>query len=88
MSEIEDLSNYSPYCKECTACGESVYMCQMTDNCEYKGTYLRELKEHYSLVEEFYSKIYNKLPQDLKEEWDKIEETNWEYWYGKDRANS
>lgn len=63
-------------------------MCQMTDNCKYKETYLRELKEHYSLVEEFYSKIYNKLSQDLKEEWDKIEQTNWEYWYGKDRVSS
>jgi len=92
MSEIEEINNYSPYCPECTACGESgccsVFMCQMTENCSYKQTYLRELKEAYSLMEEFYKHIYERLPEDLKVEFDKLEEINWEYWYGKDRTDS
>lgn len=90
MNEIEDFINdYSPYCSECGACGESgccpAYMCTMDDRCDYKQTYLREFRERYSLVEEFYEKIYDKLPQDLKEEWDKIENTNWEFWHGRDK---
>jgi hypothetical protein len=92
MSEIEEINNYSPYCSECTACGESgccsVYMCTMGEKCDYKQTYLRELKESYSLMEEFYKHIYKKLPEDLKTEFDKLEDTNWEYWYGKDRTDS
>jgi hypothetical protein len=92
INEESDLENYSPYCEECTACGESgccsVYMCTMGDKCDYKQTYLRELKEAYSLMEEFYKHIYEKLPEDLKAEFDKLEETNWEYWYGKDRTDS
>jgi hypothetical protein len=89
MSEEE---NYSPYCEICSACGETgccpVYMCTMEDGCKYKETHLRELKESYSLMEEFYKHIYNKLPQDLKEEFDKIEDKNFEYWYGKERTDS
>lgn len=84
--------DYSPYCPECTACGEpgccSVYMCQMAENCSYKGTYLKKLKENYSLMEEFYKSIYERLPEDLKAEFDKLQETNWEYWYGKERTDS
>jgi len=83
---------YSPYCKVCTACGEtgccSVYMCTMEDGCEYKQTYLRELKENYSLVEDFYKHIYDKLPEDLKIEFDKLEDKNFEYWDGKERTDS
>ena len=92
MDTEEDELEYSPYCKICSSCGETgccpVYMCTMEDGCKYKQTHLRELREAYSLMEEFYNNTYKKLPEDLKIEFDKLEETNWEYWYGKNRTDS
>jgi hypothetical protein len=89
MGEEED---YSPYCKICSACGEDgccpALICTMDEGCEYKSIYLGELKESYSLMKDFYKHIYNKLPEDLKIEFNKLEETNWEYWNGKDRTNN
>jgi hypothetical protein len=92
MKEMVEESDYSPYCKECTGCGESgccsPLMCSMEGECSYRLTYLRELKEAYTLLEDFYQHIYGKLPEDLKIEFDKLVDKNFEYWYGKERTNS
>lgn len=72
------------YCNDCGACGESgccpVYKCEMTENCKYKDLYFQELKESYSLLEKLQNVFYDKLPQELKDEFDKIEKENWEEW--------
>ena len=72
------------YCNDCGACGESgccsVYKCGMTENCKYKDLYFQELKESYSLLEKLQNVFYDKLPQELKDEFDKIEKENWEEW--------
>lgn len=65
--ELEDTEDYSPYCKLCSACGESgccsPMMCSFEEGCEYKNGYLKELKEEYIFVREFYEKIYPTLPE-------------------------
>jgi hypothetical protein len=73
---IEEEEDYNPYCKICTACGEdgccSALMCSFEDDCEYKQTYLAELREGYKFTREFYNKIYDKLSEELKKEVDQI----------------
>lgn len=73
---IEEEEDYSPYCKICSACGEngccSALMCRFEDGCEYKKTYLGELREGYKFTKEFYNKIYDKLSEELKKEVDQI----------------
>ena len=69
---MENTEEYSPYCKLCTACGEigccSPMMCSFEEGCDYKNTYLRELKENYIFVREFYEKIYPNLPKEVQED--------------------
>lgn len=51
MTEDEEIEAYNPYCKVCGNCGEdgccSAMACQFTNECEYKETYIEELKFAY-----------------------------------------
>lgn len=81
----------SPYCQECESCGESgcckPYSCTMSDKCEYKETYLQELKFGYSVYEEIMKSVYEKLSPELKSEVDAIWEKEWEHWNNKPQIN-
>jgi hypothetical protein len=70
MVNIEN--KYNPYCKLCSGCGEdgccSALICKMEDGCEYKETYLNDLREGYIFMKKFYEKIYDRLDNDLKAE--------------------
>lgn len=51
---IEDCTNeYSPYCSECSGCGDegccSPLMCKQSPNGNYCGTYLNDLKFGYKM---------------------------------------
>lgn len=68
----ETTKDYSPYCKLCSACGESgccsPMMCSFEEGCEYKNGYLKELKEDYLFVREFYEKIYPNLTEEIQKD--------------------
>ena len=79
--KTKDLEKFSPYCPECSACGEdgccSALMCKMTKNCRYPKTYLVELKFGYSMNEWVQKNLLDEklIPKELIEkynqEWDK-----------------
>jgi hypothetical protein len=75
MENIEE-EDYNPYCKICGGCGEdgccSALRCKFEDGCEYKQTYLNDLREGYIFMKEFYEKLYDKLDDDLKKEVDEL----------------
>lgn len=74
------MSDYSPYCQICDACGEdgccSALSCQQHPDGAYCETYLKELKFGYTLNKQFYKELYDKLPKELQEEcdlmWDQV----------------
>ena len=76
MENIEEEDNYSPYCEICSGCGEDgccpAVFCTMEEGCKYPKTYLRDLKEGYIFMKEFYSKIYTTLPKVLQERVDEM----------------
>jgi len=55
----------------------------MSDKCEYKETYLQELKFGYSVYEEIMKSVYEKLSPELKSEVDTIWDKEWEHWNNK-----
>lgn len=69
---MENIEEYSPYCKLCSSCGESgccsPMMCSFEEGCEYRNTYITELKENYIFVREFYETIYPKLPKEVQDD--------------------
>ena len=73
--------NTTPYCKECTACGEegccSPLMCKQSPNGDYCESYLRDLKFGYYMNEWFEKNLIDLIPTDLKEKYD--EEWNKSY---------
>lgn len=70
------MSDYSPYCPICTGCGEdgccAATCCQQHPDGAYCETYLRDLKFGYHLYKSISNALYEKLPADLKEEYDLI----------------
>jgi hypothetical protein len=83
QEEESIFSPYSPYCKICSCCGESgccsPLSCEMNKDGDYCGTYLNDLKFGYSINEEFCKKIYDRMNEDLKKEYDIV----WEEVYDK-----
>ena len=75
MENIEE-EDYNPYCKICSGCGVdgccSALKCKFEDGCEYKETYLNDLREGYIFMKEFYEKVYVKLDDYLKKEVDEL----------------
>jgi len=73
--------NTTPYCKECTACGEegccSPLMCKQSPNGDYCESYLRDLKFGYHMNQWFEKNLIDLIPTDLKEKYD--EEWNKSY---------
>lgn len=77
----------SPYCSECTGCGEegccSPLMCGMSPNGEYCTWYLRDLKYTYNVYNDIMDKIYNDLTNEQKNVIDSIVDNNIVKWYKK-----
>jgi hypothetical protein len=75
MENIEE-DDYNPYCEICSGCGEdgccSALFCTMEEGLQYPNTYLRDLKEGYIFMKEFYNKIYEDLPKVLQERVDTL----------------
>lgn len=76
-------SEFYPYCGICSGCGESgccsPLICKMDREGDYCGAYLDDLKFGYLINKEFCNKIYDKIEENLKKEYDKI----WEETYDK-----
>lgn len=78
--------NYSPYCKECEACGEegccSPLQCKFNGKGEYCEGYLTDLKFGYELCDELYEILVNdkKYKDKAEELFDKL----WYKWYKQD----
>ena len=66
--------NYSPYCKECSGCGEegccSPLMCTQSPNGDYCESYLRDLHFAYKMDKYFMNNIYERLSEEMKNELD------------------
>lgn len=79
---VEDLS---PYCKECSSCGETgcctPTMCTQGEHCDYPQTNLNELKFGWSMNEYFQKEIYPHLPTELKEKYDAVWDIEYNRWH-------
>lgn len=74
MQEQEQYQHYDPYCPACGGCGEegccSPLMCQQDEKGSYCSGYLKDLKFGYYMNQYFEQNIWNRMPEDLKEEYD------------------
>ena len=82
------ISNDSPYCPVCDACGEdgccSAINCKQDPNGHYCETYLKDLKFGYKMDKWIADNLYHKMPKELQAEydlawdkiWDEVYETN------------
>jgi hypothetical protein len=76
----QQTEEYSPYCKICSGCGEegccSPLSCKQGIEGQYCETYLNDLKFGYSMNRYFVEKIWARMSEELKkeydEEWDKM----------------
>jgi len=79
----EEENPYSPYCSECSACGEegccSALMCKMSENGDYCGSYLKDLKFGYSV----HNELLEMLEDDskYKKKIDEILDRNFDRFY-------
>jgi len=79
VTEVDD-DNYSPYCPDCEACGESgccsPLQCNHTKNGHYCSGYLKELQFGYYMQTWFEKHLLDLLPKDKQAEydaeWDKV----------------
>jgi len=66
--------NHSPYCPDCTACGESgccsPLCCGFTEGCHYKETYLRDLRHGYYMYEWLLKYYWGNLPKEVQDAYD------------------
>jgi hypothetical protein len=73
---MENIEDYSPYCAVCSGCGEdgccSVMKCTFEDGCQYKQTYLNDLRDSYVFMREFYQKIYPNLTEEIQKDIDEL----------------
>lgn len=75
----EQYLDYDPYCPVCGGCGEegccSPLKCQQDEKGDFCKGYLKDLKLGYYMNQYFHKKIWDRMPEDLKEEynqeWDK-----------------
>lgn len=78
---------FAPYCKECSACGHegccSPLICTFGDNCDYKETYLKDLKFGYTMYSELFEFLVRKEIAFGDEEWNKIWNEKYDLIYGK-----
>ena len=65
----------SPYCPICSACGVegccSALACQQNPDGDYCDGYLKDLRFGYAMNEWVTKNLYDKMPQDLKDQYDK-----------------
>lgn len=84
--------DHSPYCKICSACGEegccSPVMCEQHKDGEYCGSYLRDLKFNYTLLNAFEENIYDKMSDELKKEYDELWNQHFDNHYKKNHENN
>ncbi len=79
-------NSYSPYCPECSACGEegccSALLCKMSENGDYCQGYLKDLKYGYSV----HNELLEMLGDDpiYKEKVDEILDRNFDRFYTKE----
>ena len=68
------MEDYNPYCPVCSGCGEdgccSATMCQLSEDGSYCQTYLEDLKLSYRMYKWTMNNLYERLPEDLKNELD------------------
>jgi hypothetical protein len=88
VEEIEKEDDYTPYCKNCHACGEdgccSALNCARAimlkgkeiKDCHYSETYFQELRFRYYMFEEMYEIFEDygneKIKQELDKKYDEI----------------
>lgn len=68
------MEDYNPYCPVCSGCGEdgccSATICQQSEDGSYCQTYLKDLKLSYRMYKWTMNNLYERLPEDLKNELD------------------
>lgn len=79
--------NYNPYCPVCEGCGEegccSPIHCDQSPEGSYCKSYLRDLKFGYSMNKFFQEKIWGRMSEELKAEYDKQWDEEYENYYTK-----
>lgn len=87
------IDKYSPYCSECSACGEegccSPLMCNQSEEGHHCAYYLRTLKYTYELHEAFIKHLYENedANKDIIEQLNKIDDVIYAKYYEK-QSNS
>jgi hypothetical protein len=65
----------SPYCPVCNACGVegccSALACEQSPDGDYCDGYLKDLRFGYAMNEWFSKNLYDKMSQELKDQYDK-----------------
>jgi hypothetical protein len=83
--DLELKDDYSPYCPECSGCGEegccSPLKCKFSGNCSYMETNLNHLKFGYRMFDWVERELYDKLPKELQEEFDNVWDSTYDYTY-------
>ena len=83
-SYVEEV--YSPYCKSCDACGHegccSPMQCTFGKDCQYKETYLNDLKLSYLNCQDLHNLIYDSGNKELIDKVQNIYDENYDIIYG------
>lgn len=68
--------SYNPYCPVCTGCGEegccSPLICEQHEDGSYCKSYLKDLQFGYKMNNFFQEKIWGRMSEELKKEYDEM----------------
>ena len=82
----------SPYCPICNACGVegccSALACQQNPDGDYCDGYLKDLRFGYAMNEWVTKNLYDKMPQDLKDQYDKEWHESYKQFYPEESKES
>ena len=85
--DLEIKDDFSSYCPECEGCGEegccSPLKCKFSGDCSYMQTNLNHLSFAYKMYNWIEEELYEVLPEDMKEKFDKVWDTTYDEIYNK-----